>query len=182
MHFFPYLFPKAHLVSLFFKLISFSFFNITSPTAFLLFHHSSLWELSHWCLPPRRGKNIFCHIAMSVKFRNHVCLCMCVRVCFKGTFIIKFHFLCRQTPLPPGWQTRGNEKACECVSKCVLVMWQILGCIGSCFALFLLVFYSQNCTNTPTEICIYRTNSFQPAEGRFYISCSHFKWMHILWT
>lgn len=58
-------------------------------------------------------QHIFCHIAMSVKFRSCVCVCMCLR--FKGTFIIKFHFLCRQTLLPAGWQTRGNERANECV-------------------------------------------------------------------
>lgn len=62
-------------------------------------------------------KHIFCHIAMSVKFRSWVCVCMCLR--FKGTFIIKFHFLCRQTLLPAGWQTRGNERANECVRACV---------------------------------------------------------------
>ena len=110
----------------------------------------------------QRKKHIFCHIAMSVKFRSCVCLCVCVFVCvcaclrFKGTFIIKFHFLCRQTLLPAGWQTRGNERANECVRVCVCVCvcgcacvcvcvgysGQTLGCTGSCVAfIFICLFF-----------------------------------------
>lgn len=52
------------------------------------------------CRQRERKKHIFCHIAMSVKFRSHVFVFMCACLRFKGTFIIKFHFLCRQTLLP----------------------------------------------------------------------------------
>lgn len=57
---------------------------------------------------------------MSVKFRSCVRARVSVRLRFKGTFIIKFHFLCRQTLVPAGWQTRGNESAKECVRVNVL--------------------------------------------------------------
>ena len=58
------------------------------------------------------------------------CVRACVCVCFKGTFIIKFHFLCRQTLLPASWQTRGNKRENECVHMhvCVGYSGQTLGC------------------------------------------------------
>lgn len=65
---------------------------------------------------------------------------MCVCLYFNGTFIIKFHFLCRQTLLPAGWQTRGNKKANECVCVCVLATQGRAG-IGMYWHLFCLYFY-----------------------------------------
>lgn len=60
---------------------------------------------------------------MSMKFRRY-CMCayVCARACFKGTFIIKFHFLCRQTLLPASWQTSGNGGAGVCASVCVFIL------------------------------------------------------------
>lgn len=87
--------------------------HVSASWAFLSLHHSSPWEHIHWCLPPRTGKNTFSVILPCQWNLGAVCVCMCLR--FKGTFIIKFHFLCRQTLLPAGWQTRGNERANKCV-------------------------------------------------------------------
>lgn len=111
--------------------------SISSSTSTSLPHHSSLLQHSHWFLLPWRGKTHFCHIAMSVKFRISlsrplfrtlcVFVCECVFVCFKGTFIIKFHFLCRQTLLPEGLQTsRVCQDVCVCRCRCACV------CVGVC--------------------------------------------------
>lgn len=81
----------------------------------------------------------YCHVSEIKELC--VCLYMCVCAClrFKGTFIIKFHFLCRQTLLPAGVQTRGNER--ERMSVCRCAHWLLRAGIRMHWLLFCFYFY-----------------------------------------
>lgn len=117
-----------------------------------------------------------------------MCVCVCLR--FKGTFIIKFHFLCRQTLLPAGWQTRGNERANKCVCACVgvSVCWLHRADIRMHWLLFSFIFICLFSPLTAEErgvednIRIGFFSSLKIALKRFYMSRTQYTYTAHLHT